>query len=333
MRLLQQRRYSLGLAPAACSLDQKCQVYLSNGLAPSTRRVYRSAQRQFIDFSTLDGYVSSNGSLLPTSEQTLLRFCSHLADRLHHSSIKVYLSAIRSLHIDQGFPDPLVNCLQLQRLLRGIKRHQGSSLPQRQPVTADLMRIIQHSLDAHNSEHIMLWAACCLGFFGFLRAGEFTVNCAFDPSIHLTVQDLQVDAEVNPSSLRVCIKSSKTDPFRQGCFIYLGRGQAPVCPISAILAYLHRRAPSSGPLVIDTHGQPLTRSRPSSFIQSVLQIAGIPAQFLGHSFRIGAATTAAQCGIPDHLIKTMGRWSSDAYQLYVRTPVDSILEVSGRLRQ
>ena len=156
--------------------------------------MYRSAQRQFIDFCTLDGYVSSNGSLLLINEQTLLRFCSHPVDRLHHSSIKVYLSAIRSLHIDQGFPDPLVNCLQLQRLLRGIKRHQGSSLPQRQPVTADLMRIIQRSLDAHNSEHIMLWAACCLGFFGFLRAGEFTVNCAFDPSIHLTVQDLQVDA-------------------------------------------------------------------------------------------------------------------------------------------
>ena len=226
-----------------------------------------------------------------------------------------------------------MNCLQLQRLLRGIKRHQGSSLPQRQPVTADLMRIIQRSLDAHNSEHIMLWAACCLGFFGFLRAGEFTVNCAFDPSIHLTVQDLQVDAEVHPSSLRVRIKSSKTDPFRQGCFIYLGRGQAPLCPISAILTYLHQRGPLSGPLFIDTHGQPLTRSRLSSFTQSVLQGAGIPGQFSGHSFRIGAATTAAQCGIPDHLIKTMGRWSSDAYQLYVRTPVESILEVSGRLLQ
>ena len=97
------------------------------------------------------------------------------------------------------------------------------------------MRIIQRSLDSHNSEYIMLRAACCLGFFGFLRAGKSAVNCAFDPSIHLTVQDLQVDVEVNPSSLRVRIKS-----FRQGCFIYLGRGQAPLCPISVILAYLHR---------------------------------------------------------------------------------------------
>ena len=155
------------------------------------------------------------------NEQTLLRFCSHLADHLHHSSIKVYLLAIRSLHIDQGFPDPLVNCLQIQCPLRGIKRHQGSTLTQRQPVTPDLMRIIQRSLDTHNSEHVMLWAGRCLGFFGFLRIGEFMVNSTFDLSIHLTVQDSQV--EVNPSSLCVCIKSSKNDLFPQGCFIYLGR--------------------------------------------------------------------------------------------------------------
>ena len=119
------------------------------------------------------------------------------------------------------------------------------------------------------------------------RAGELTVNCTFDPSIHLTIQDLQVDAEVNPSSLQVRIKSSKTNPFRQGCFIYLGRGQASLCPISAILAYLHLRGPSSGPFFIDTHGQPLTRSRLSSFIQSVLQGAGIPGSFQATVFALG----------------------------------------------
>ena len=123
------------------------------------------------------GYVTSNGSSLSTNEQTLLRFCSHLADRLHHSSIKVYLSAIRSLHIDQGFPDPLVNSLQLQRLLPSIKRHQGLTRLQRQSVTADFMRIIQRSLDTHNSEHVMLWAACCLGFFGLPSLKKILRRC------------------------------------------------------------------------------------------------------------------------------------------------------------
>ena len=215
---------SFGPGSAACSLDQKCQFSLSNGLAPSTRRVYRSAQRQFINFCTLDGYVSSNGSLLPTNEQTLLRCCSHLADRFDHSSIRGLSLGDTVLAHRSGFPRSLGELPPTSPSSPGHLAPSRLILPQRQPVTADLMRIIQLSLDTHNSEHVMLWAACCLGFFGFLRAEEFTVNSTFDPSILLTVQDLQVDVEVNPSSLRVCIKSSKTDPFARDVFIYLGRG-------------------------------------------------------------------------------------------------------------
>ena len=170
----------------------------------------------------------------------------------------------------------------------------------------------------------------CLGFFGFLRAEEFTVNAPFDPSIYLTVEDLQVDVADNPSSLRVHIKSSKTDPFRLGCFIYLGRGQASLCPMAAIVAYLHLGA-SQGPLFMNRNGQPLTRACLSSFLQSTLTAVGILDKFSGQTFCIGAATMAAQRGIPDHLIKTMGRWMSDAYQLYIRTPVDLTLNVSERL--
>lgn len=76
-----------------------------------------------------------------------MRFASLLADNLHHSSIKVYHRAVRSIHIDNGLPDPLVNCLQLQRLLRGIKRVQGSSPPSHLPITVGLLQIIQRSLD------------------------------------------------------------------------------------------------------------------------------------------------------------------------------------------
>ena len=121
------------------------------------------------------------------------------------------------------------------------------------------------------------------------------------------------------------MKCAKTDPFRCGCFIFLGRGFAPLCPALALTNYLHLRGPGVGPLFIFQDGRPLLRALLSSFLQATLQAAGIPGKFSGHSFRIGAATTAAQRGVPDHLIKTMGRWSSDAYLFYVRTPVDTIL--------
>ena len=106
---------TISAGPASRNLKDKCHFYLANGLAASTRQVYGSAQ---CHFCSQDSPSNQNQPLLPINEQCLMRFCAHLADRLHHTSIEVYLSAVRSLHIDYGFPDPLTNCLQLQRLLR-----------------------------------------------------------------------------------------------------------------------------------------------------------------------------------------------------------------------
>ncbi|CAH3143348.1 unnamed protein product, partial [Porites evermanni] len=175
---------------AGCTPDvltQRCQFLLSQGLAPSTRRVYLSAQRRYIDFCRRDGRLNSDGSFAPADEETLTRFASLLADSLTHASIKVYLSAVHSLHIDHGLSDPF------------------------------------------------------------------------------------------------------------------------------------------GPLFTFSDGRPLTRKQLSSTVQSILHSAGYTGSYSGHSFCIGAATTAAARGVPDHLIKTLGRWSSDAYQIYIRTPVSSIV--------
>lgn len=143
-------------------------MYSANGLASSTRQVFGSAQCQFLEFCSQNISSGLGHSLLRASKQTLMCFCAHFADRFHHSYMKVYLSAVHYLHTDCGYPDSLSNCLQLQQLLRGIKQHQGSDLPQAKCVPADLMAVLHQSLDLSNPDNVMLWAACCLGSFGFL---------------------------------------------------------------------------------------------------------------------------------------------------------------------
>jgi len=51
--------------------------------------------------------------------------------------------------------DPLVNCLCLQRLRRGITRVQGPASPRHLSITVDHLKVIQCSLDLSTRDHVM----------------------------------------------------------------------------------------------------------------------------------------------------------------------------------
>ncbi|CAH3196505.1 unnamed protein product, partial [Porites evermanni] len=54
-----------------------------------------------------------------------------------------------------------------------------------------------------------------------------------------------------------------------------------------------------------------------------------PMQYVSHSFRIRAATTAETVGLPDCLIKVLRQWKSNVYHTYIKTPTrkDTILSI------
>ena len=100
----------------------------------------------------------------------------------------------------------------------------------------------------------------------------------------------------------------------------------------AILPYLAVRGTRSGPLFMFVDGSCLTRTRFATMISDTLQQAGIDHKhYATHSFRIGAATTAKEAGISDVHIKMLGRWKSNAYQLYVKTPRAKLAKLSKQM--
>ena len=146
------------------------------------------------------------------------------------------------------------------------------------------------------------------------------------------MSDVQGDTLVNPTCFKLRIKCSKTNLFRMGCDIYVGRGSSSICPVVAIGNFMALRGAAPGPLFCCADDRPLSWKQFYSSVQSILHSAGYPGSYSGRSFGIGAATTAAACGVPDHLIiKTLGWWSSHAYQLCIRTPICSLTQISREL--
>ena len=291
------------------------------GLAESTRKAYQAGGNRYSKFCR-----EASLSPYPTSEEVLLLFIAHLhQEKLCHGTIKSYLAAIRYGQIQRGMGNPTIHSMpQVEYVLKGAKKATPMSARRRLPITPAILTAMKSiwKRDANRRNAKMLWAASCLCFFGFLRSGEITCpsDSAFDPLSHLCFSDVRVDNRSAPSAIQVVIKASKTDPFRQGVTLHIGITGDPLCPVAAVLSYMVARGGSPGPLFTWEDNRYLTRHRFVISVRAALTEAGYVAKdYAGHSFRIDAATTAAEHGIQDSLIKTLGRWESSAYTRYVRT--------------
>ena len=105
--------------------------------------------------------------------------------------------------------------------------------------------------------------------------------------------------------LRIFLKTSKTDREFKGVHIFVGKTGDDLCPVAAVTAFLAVWGNSPGPMFQFKDRTPLTKQRFIFHIRSALQSAGIdPTQYAGHSFRIGAATTAADVNANSYRART-----------------------------
>ena len=136
-----------------------------------------------------------------------------------------------------------------------------------------------------------LFFSCFSGWVNSLRPHSGVMGLL----IACMSRDVAVDGHSNPLLVRIHLRKSKADQLGRRVNIYLGRTDEDLCPVAALLAYLAVCGREPGPLFELSNGHFLTKQTFSARVRSALSVLDYAcSSYAGHSFRIGAATTAAE---------------------------------------
>ena len=176
----------------------------------STRKAYKTGLDKYITFC-----METNLKPVPLNEYTLLLFATYLAQQhLLYPIVQVYLSTVRHSLIIVGKSLPIATPW-LRYILKGIRRSSAitNHIRERLPITFLIMAHLNFVFSKHpgNYRDIMIWAVCCLAYFGLLRVSKFTVSSPnhFDPSMDLLLMDVAIDNRASPSLIQITLKQSK----------------------------------------------------------------------------------------------------------------------------
>ena len=286
-------------------------------VSPSTLRSYDKAWKDFLAFHRES--VAVGVELRPSSSQ-VLQYLAHLFQQGRAArTLKLQAAAISFFSKALFDSDPCAKFV-VRRALEGWGRLRTPQVAARRPISFELltsMRSALRSICWSKYEARLFAAAFSLTFFGALRIGEVLLE-TFATGLNRGL--LYQDASLSDAEVTLTIRSSKTDQLGRGTVMALpATGRGGPCPVKDLARYLAVRPSGEGPLLIHADGQPVTRQQFSRVMRKAISACGVSAVgFAPHSFRIGAATTAAHWGLSVARIKNMGRWKSEAYRGYVR---------------
>ena len=304
-----------------------------SSISENTRNAYITGFRTFCNFLPSIGIRADDFRPTPITEQTLIYFVTHCFKALELSinTIKLYLAVVRFFYVKAGVHCPW----STMNKTYCFKRKKETKQYKREKKTHNL----QHTMSAtQHPETRQIWQIHRHYAYVRLLISIFRLpkmwgihHSEWQQDNMLSLTDISMDSHENKeNAFTLVLKSSKTDPFRQGISFRIFKSGNVVFPVNSMVEYLKIRKTwtngrESPALFIEECGTPLTRNSFVSKLKQLLHSLGYKDErYNGHSFRIGAATSAASGNVEDHMIKTLGRWRSDCYNRYIRTDDDTL---------
>lgn len=302
------------------ALDDEMTAYRSLVFADATKRNYTSQLHSYVRFCKYFEY-----ELLPATTLQICRYAVFLARTLKPSSVRQYLNIIRIIHLDNGYENPFANNWKVTSLLKGIDRAKGTPPAQKLPILPEHLLQIKYMLNLDNHFDKVLWAACLVGFFGFLRKANLLPRLGKGNTKSYIKRE---DIEFTQVGMVLSLKQTKTIQCGERVLhIPMVDYDGELSPVKAVrdLFTTFPEIDAHNPLfsyVSSGKIKVLDYSTFTKALKRVMIACGYdPKLYTGHSLRRGGSSYAFHSGIPPYYIKLQGDWRSMAWERYVHIPL------------
>lgn len=279
----------------------------------TTQATYSSALQSYLHFCHIHNF-----DVNPTPN-TLSLYVAWLSTYIKPNSVDSYLSAICS-ELEDQYPDVRKNRRSplVKNTLTGAKKRYGTYTNRKDPLAIeDIIRVANSQVNPSHDDLLFLALLLC-AFFGVHRLGELADHDR--PSLrnsNKTIKRTSLKRFENDDCIAYWLPKHKADALFAGSEVVIRRFTDAFDPVPFIIKYINSRDdcfPLHFQLFLTAAGRSPTRGW---FMRRFR--AAFSGNVSGHSPRSGSATYLAMLGRPRDHIQRMGRWKSEAFEMYVRS--------------
>lgn len=299
----------------------------ANGaLATSTWKSYSTVWKQLPEIARETGVSIA----LPMSLAMIEAIVAYqLAKGLKPSTIQGYLTSIRNGHLVRGLECPALDHPLISSLMKGSRNLESQK--KKEPHAVVTLAILTKLWTRINSstmaldEKRLLWAIYTLLFLGSLRPAEALSQRKgeYDEVRTLTWADIKLlETTIDRKEVRFLqlrLKQPKTSRSMPTQIVEIPEIGGQFCAVKAFRKWKQgrkARQDQSTPVFTKTNGELVTISYVNRTLKLLLK-EEIPI-VTARAFRPGLATILARNGANSEELKSLGRWSSRAYEAYIR---------------
>ena len=309
---------STGLALRSSLIER-----LNAALTPSSRVQYKSGIKAFLKFLSETDAAASHITF-PLSPIDSAIYTEWLLQNYAPGSVRTYRSHLNYFCDAINVPRPQWDVLpQMKRVFREANKLAKRTKRKKLPITTSMACTIVNSSDLTDPCDLICCLVLLTGVMGLFRLGELLVKNTLTYEPHKLIRKGHISFHPSiqePEYFQLFLQFSKTDKYGVGVPIYIPCNSNPsCCPVLLMREWVGRFTNPTDPIFCWPSGRLMTTSSFISWLRRKLRSLGIDdSQYAGHSLRRGGAVSAKAAGASDLLIKTLGRWTSDSFMIYLR---------------